>query len=910
LKRALDLAGENDPVKMNILTTMSLTLSRLGRLDESVDCIARGLRFLWKSPGRPRPSSMVYTSLGHACLGMGQIRKAMRWYLAGKRTSDRFGFLLGSAGAGNGLAIAAWAVGMPALAVAEAWRAEEISRTVGDTSLLSSVLGCILSMANAAGRHDFFLEKRKEAKALLGLPATPPGMASFVFFPEISFFIRAGRLEEARETFDNSLPSLEKTELAARVKIDQAKMELALDAGSPDEALAIAVSAEEEKDRPGFTLPILRLAKGRALLDLGRPGEAGELLRAEMDRCAKNGLDGEVPDFRFQAARCAMSEGRFPKAFSEAERSAEEAGRAGRAALVWQALRLAGLSQEALGRRRRAAKFFRRAAWAMEAEAMAFPEPYRSSFANREDVADLAKRLTTLRAEETAARAARLIGRKILPGGGGWEETAVSWARRSSAFLGADAVVFRPGWPEATPSEAVFGKPLASDDTWTLELGEGGIRTVFVTLHRRWERGPLFPVAKRMAPILGSDLFLLLERGEWLATVARLERSRRSLRDRVRDGETALVTARRTLAQTQEALGRARGYGEMVGVTPEMQEIYNLIKRWAPKDVSVLVTGESGTGKELVARGIHAESPRHDGPFFAVNCSAVAEPLLESELFGYEKGAFTGAEETRPGFFELASDGSLVLDEVADMSPRMQAQVLRVLEERKVRRVGGGEKISVNVRVIALTNRPLDVEVEQGRFRMDLFHRLNQATIELPPLRKRKGDIPLLAEYFLALAREGEVGKRTRLTRISRSLAAKLVGYRWPGNVRELKNQVQRAVVLAGKRALTPQDFPDIGTRKVTQTGLESDPLYRLRKTAADAAFSLERRHEELLRLMLTGASVKRSEYEEMAGISTATAWRDLERLISTGILEKSGRGRATVYRISPKTLASMTRSG
>jgi two-component system response regulator HydG len=398
-------------------------------------------------------------------------------------------------------------------------------------------------------------------------------------------------------------------------------------------------------------------------------------------------------------------------------------------------------------------------------------------------------------------------------------------------------------------------------------------------------------VTKRIAGGLVLRLARVLEREEREALARRFVRVERSLRERATEAESALVSARRMLTHTQAFLDESKGFGEMVGTSASMKTLYDSIRRWGPTEETVLVTGESGTGKELVARALHGTSRRGDGPFFAVNCAALAESLLESELFGHEKGAFTGADEQRPGLFELAGGGTLVLDEVADTSPAMQARLLRVLEERKIRRVGGTSSLPVDVRVLALSNRPLDREVRAGRFREDLYHRLDVAEIPVPPLRERKEDIPPLAEHFLASMRgEGEQAK------LSRRVTALLMRYHWPGNVRELRNLVQRAAVLARGRALKPRDFQGLGEKAVSRTSLSETLLARLREATASAGLELEARHEDLIRALAAGGNIRRAEYEKMTGVSTRTAARDLERFVSLGLVQKQGRGRGTYY--------------
>jgi two-component system response regulator AtoC len=243
----------------------------------------------------------------------------------------------------------------------------------------------------------------------------------------------------------------------------------------------------------------------------------------------------------------------------------------------------------------------------------------------------------------------------------------------------------------------------------------------------------------------------------------------------------------------------------MVGMSNAMQEVYKLIGRVAPTDVTVLITGESGTGKELVSRAIHHNSPRSKGPFVVVNCAAIPEELLESELFGYEKGAFTGAEDRKIGKFELANHGTILLDEIGDMTPMLQAKILRVLQEHVIERVGGTKSIPVDVRVLAATNKDLLSMVKAGKFREDLYFRLNVVQIQLPPLRERKEDIPLLADHFIKKY-SAETGKD--VTGVTPEVMAALMAYDYPGNVRELENIIARAVALASGKVITSDLLP------------------------------------------------------------------------------------------------------
>jgi len=243
---------------------------------------------------------------------------------------------------------------------------------------------------------------------------------------------------------------------------------------------------------------------------------------------------------------------------------------------------------------------------------------------------------------------------------------------------------------------------------------------------------------------------------------------------------------------------------EIVGTTPAMQEIFKTIGRVAGTDATILIQGESGTGKELIARAIHSHSARAQGPFIALNCSAVPRDLLESELFGHERGAFTGATEQRPGVFEVASDGTLFLDEIGDMPLELQAKLLRVLQERELTRLGSREVIHVNCRIVAATNQDLERAVRENRFREDLFFRLRVVPITVPPLRQRRGDIPTLIDYFVQkMHREAD----TRVTSVSAEARALLYKHDWPGNVRELENTLLRAAVLAPGPTLMAHDL-------------------------------------------------------------------------------------------------------
>jgi Nif-specific regulatory protein len=248
---------------------------------------------------------------------------------------------------------------------------------------------------------------------------------------------------------------------------------------------------------------------------------------------------------------------------------------------------------------------------------------------------------------------------------------------------------------------------------------------------------------------------------------------------------------------------KVHNFGDIVGESPKMQDVYKVIERIASTNVTVLVRGETGTGKELIAAAIHKRSQRANEPFVKINCAAITETLLESELFGHEKGAFTDAKEMRKGRFELADKGTLFLDEIGDISPNLQVKLLRVLQEREFERVGGSKTIKVNVRLVAATNRNLEKMVEEGKFREDLYYRLNVIPINLPPLRARGDDIKLLVNFFLETA----IKNHKREVIITPQAMDALCAYPWPGNIRELQNTIERIVLMGTPEGITDDEM-------------------------------------------------------------------------------------------------------
>jgi DNA-binding NtrC family response regulator len=308
-------------------------------------------------------------------------------------------------------------------------------------------------------------------------------------------------------------------------------------------------------------------------------------------------------------------------------------------------------------------------------------------------------------------------------------------------------------------------------------------------------------------------------------------------------------------------------FHQLIGKSPSMQNIYNLIERISDSTSNVLITGESGTGKELVAKAIHYNGVRKEGPFIAVNCAAIPETLLESELFGYKKGAFTDAKADKKGLMIEADEGTVFLDEITEMAPMLQAKLLRVIEDRQVRPLGDTHSYSLDVRIISASNRDMKELIHQGRFREDLYYRLKVIDIELPPLRERREDIPLLVQHFI-----GKFSPETKknISGVSEDALSLLVNYPWPGNVRELENVIQRAITLAQHEMILPDDLP-------------SSMLLEIRENVLDRSlrekYSIDQLEKEYIRKILVEVGGNKSKAAEILGVDRKTLYRKLEEL-------------------------------
>ena len=335
--------------------------------------------------------------------------------------------------------------------------------------------------------------------------------------------------------------------------------------------------------------------------------------------------------------------------------------------------------------------------------------------------------------------------------------------------------------------------------------------------------------------------------------------------------EQSTGAIRRAIAHEEEIrelrtrIEKSSGFGDLVGKDPQMQVIYKLIEDVAPTDATVLIQGESGTGKELVARAIHNNSLRKDEPFIVINCSAYPATLLESELFGHEKGAFTGAVRQKSGRFEQADGGTVFLDEIGEISPTAQIKLLRILQNQKFERVGGEKTLTVNTRILAATNKDLQQEVKTGSFREDLFYRLNVIPIQVPPLRDRRNDIPLLAKNFLQKF-AGEQNKTVQ--RFSSEAMRLLLNYDWPGNVRELENSIEHATVIVKGKYVEVSELP---------AGIQQ-ARPRNPKISNGAKHSIMENEKNLLREVLGECNWNKKETAAKLGISRSTLYEKLKK--------------------------------
>ncbi|OQA17757.1 MAG: Transcriptional regulatory protein ZraR [bacterium ADurb.Bin363] len=326
---------------------------------------------------------------------------------------------------------------------------------------------------------------------------------------------------------------------------------------------------------------------------------------------------------------------------------------------------------------------------------------------------------------------------------------------------------------------------------------------------------------------------------------------------------SALVSENRYL---RKELEDKYAFENIVGKSPEMEKVFRLISQVAPTDLNILILGESGTGKELVARAIHYNSPRKKKPFIAINASAIPENLMESELFGHKRGAFTGAVSDKKGKFQLAQGGTIFLDEIGDMKPELQVKLLRVIQEKEIDVVGGMEPVKIDVRLITATNKNLEEELEEGRFRDDLYYRLNVISIKLPPLRSRKSDIPFLVDFFLKKhCPEG------RITGVSKEVMDVFEKYNWPGNVRELENVIERGIVLSTENVIPADCLPE-------KLLIPQEKMRKINIDWPEEGISLEEVEKELIKQALEEAENNQTHAAQLLSITRSALIYRMEK--------------------------------
>jgi len=429
----------------------------------------------------------------------------------------------------------------------------------------------------------------------------------------------------------------------------------------------------------------------------------------------------------------------------------------------------------------------------------------------------------------------------------GFRQLLASWGYAVEAATdGEDALAMVPGFkPDIVLTDLVMPKLDGLGLLRALQQEGSGITTVILTAQgtvdtavEALKQGAYDYLAK---PVDFQRLRVLLDKIiERQATLREVKALRRQLREH-------------------------GSFGSMIGASAPMREVYRLIEQAAPTTASVLVTGESGTGKEMVAQTIHRLSPRASAPWVPLNCAAIPETLLESELFGHERGAFTGAIERQAGCFELAHRGTLFLDEIAEMTPATQVKLLRVLQERSFRRLGGRVEQSVDIRVVAATNADPAAAVRKGTLREDLYYRLNVVGIHLPPLRERKDDLPLLLDTFI---REFSAQNARTVTGVSPAARRALDEYDWPGNVRELRNVIERAMIVAAGRLIEIGDLPPLG--RVLQSAPAGERL--------EPGMTVDDVERRLIMLTLDHTGNNKTRAAELLGISLKTLHNKLNR--------------------------------
>ena len=390
----------------------------------------------------------------------------------------------------------------------------------------------------------------------------------------------------------------------------------------------------------------------------------------------------------------------------------------------------------------------------------------------------------------------------------------------------------------------------------------------------------LFKIARKTDPNISG--IIMTAYGSIASAVASIKQGITDYLQKPFEPEALLIAVEKTLRERRmlkeirdlrKEVDQRYAFGNIIGKNHKMKEIYDLIEKVAPTDTRVFITGSTGVGKELVAKAIHFNSNRKNQPFVGINCGALAENLLETELFGHEKGAFTGAFRTKRGKFEYAQRGTLFLDEVGDISPGLQVKLLRVTQEKKIERVGGNQEIDVDVRIISATNQTIKEKIKRGEFRVELYYRLNVVPIHIPPLRERIDDIPLLVNHFIHIFNR-KFNKN--ISRITTQAMSRLMQYDWPGNVRELENVLERAFVITEKDIIDTiifsHDIAASASREAFPYSVDTEIPFKVARAMVEKRFEKAYLQEALNRY---GGNV--SETARMTGINPRTLWRKMK---------------------------------
>jgi DNA-binding NtrC family response regulator len=390
----------------------------------------------------------------------------------------------------------------------------------------------------------------------------------------------------------------------------------------------------------------------------------------------------------------------------------------------------------------------------------------------------------------------------------------------------------------------------------------------------------LFKIARKIDPNISG--IIMTAYGSIASAVASIKQGITDYLQKPFEPEALLIAVEKTLRERRmlkeirdlrKEVDQRYAFGNIIGKNHKMQAIYDLIEKVAPTDTRVFITGKTGVGKELVAKAIHFNSNRKNKPFVGINCGALAENLLETELFGHEKGAFTGAIRTKRGKFEYAQGGTLFLDEVGDISPGLQVKLLRVTQEKKIERVGGNQEIDVDVRIISATNQVIKEKIDRGEFRVELYYRLNVVPIHIPPLRERIDDVPLLVDHFIRIFNR-KFNKNMR--RVSTQVMSRLMQYDWPGNVRELENVLERAFVITENDVIDTiifsHDIAASASREAPPYSVDTEIPFKVARAMVEKRFEKAYLQEALNRY---GGNV--SETARMTGINPRTLWRKMK---------------------------------